>query len=273
MIECGFQDIAVPERQEKPRTLGVTMMIDWGMPPGDQKDVIASSGLYIDKAKIAAGIPRLMPHDLLKTKLAAYREAGISTANGGLLTELTLKQGTYEVLLQNLLEVGFEAVEVSENLAPLSRREKFDAVRTARQVYGLRVLGEVGRKEGSMTDDEIIQDVEIYLEAGVESVYLEAAEIFSGSTPRENLIGRLSDNFPPEALIFELPVTVLPGVTRDVKHKTAAHLVQLMGTEVNLANVEHDELYLLECIRRGLAGDTSHPGGAYRLAGIGNREF
>ncbi len=272
MAECGFQGISVPERQRKPRTLGLTMMIDWGMPPGQQDDVVAASSYYIDKVKIAAGIPRFMPWNLLKAKLAAYCEVGISTANGGLFTELTLQQGSYEVLLQNLVEVGFDAVEVSENLVPLSAREKSDAVRTARQVYGLRVLGEVGRKEGSMTDDEIIQDVEIYLEAGVESVYLEAAEIFSGSTPRENLIGRLSNNFPPEALIFELPVTVLPGVTRDMKHKTAAHLVQLMGTEVNLANVEHDELYLLECIRRGLAGDTSHPGGAYRLAGIGNQE-
>ncbi len=69
-----------------------------------------------------------------------------------------------------------------------------------------------------------------------------------------------------------LPVTVLPGVTCDIKHKTAAHLAQLKGTGVNFANVEHDELYLLECIRRGPGGDTSHSGGAYRLAVIGNRE-
>ncbi len=56
MAECGFQGISVPERQRKPRTLGLTMMIDWGMPPSQQKDVIASSGLYIDKARIATGI-------------------------------------------------------------------------------------------------------------------------------------------------------------------------------------------------------------------------
>ncbi len=270
MSGFGFQGIAVPGRQGKPRTRGLTMMIDWGMPLDRQDGVVAASGIYIDKAKIAAGIPRVMPLDLLKAKLAAYREAGISTANGGLFTELALQQGSYDVLLRDLVEIGFDAVEVSENLAPLSARQKTDAVRKARDAYGLRVLGEVGRKEGRMTDDEIIRDVATYLAAGAESVYLEAAEIFAGSTPRERLIGRLNDGFQPEALIYELPVTVLPGVTRDMKHKTAARLVQLMGTEVNLANVEHDELYLLECIRRGLAGDTSHPGGAYRLAGIGN---
>ncbi len=270
MTESGFRGVAVPERQEKPRTRGLTMMIDWGMPLGQQRDVVAGTGHYIDKAKIAAGIPRLMPQDYLKAKLATYREAGISTANGGLFTELALKQGTYDVLLRGLVEIGFDAVEVSENLAPLSVQEKAEAVRKARQVYDLRVLGEVGRKEGTMTDDEIILDVATYLEAGAESVYLEAAEVFPMSGPREQLIHRLTDGFPPEVLIFELPVTVLPGVTRDIKHKTATRLVQLMGTEVNLANVEHDELYLLECIRRGLAGDTSHRAGAYRLAGIGS---
>jgi phosphosulfolactate synthase len=44
--------------------------------------------------------------------------------------------------------------------------------------------------------------------------------------------------------------------------------VKRFGTEVNLANVEWDEIYITEIVRRGMAGDTSHPQGAYRLAGI-----
>lgn len=265
----AFANIAVPERQNKPRSRGVTMMIDWGIPMGQQTDIIAAQGHLVDKAKIAAGIPRFMPVELLKQKLGAYRAAGISTANGGLFTELSLKQGSYDVLLAELAELGFDSVEVSENLIALSAKEKSDAVRHARETYGLKVLGEVGRKEGKMTDDEIMEDVETYLTAGAESVYLEAAELFEGDTAREGLIKRLTGAFPAESLIFELPVNVLPGMTDAIKHKTASKLVATLGTEVNLANVEHYEVYLLECIRRGLAGDTNHPGGAYRLAGIG----
>ncbi|SFF24685.1 (2R)-phospho-3-sulfolactate synthase (ComA) [Sulfitobacter brevis] len=104
------------------------MMIDWGIPLGQQKDILASQGHLVDKAKIAAGIPRFMPVDLLKQKLSAYRDAGISTANGGLLTELTLKQGTYDAMLAEMVEVGFDAVEVSENLVPLSAAAKTEAV-------------------------------------------------------------------------------------------------------------------------------------------------
>ena len=68
--------------------------------------------------------------------------------------------------------------------------------------------------------------------------------------------------------MFELPVVVLPDVTRDYKHRVCAWLVKQFGTEVNLANVEWDEVYITEIIRRGMAGDTSHPQGAYRLAGM-----
>ncbi len=269
MNHLAFSEIPVPARQEKPRSRGITMMIDWGIPAAQQSDIIASAGHLIDKAKVAGGIPRFMPIDFLKSKLEVYRDAGISTANGGLFTELALKQGTYDTLLSELCELGFDSVEVSENLITLSASEKTTAIRHARQAYGLRVLGEVGRKEGTMSDDEIIEDVQTCLSAGAESVYLEAYEMFDGPNPREELIHRLSENFPPETLIFELPVVILPGTTRDIKHQVAARMVSILGTEVNLANVEHDELYLLECVRRGLAGDTSHPAGAYRLAGIG----
>lgn len=245
-------------------------MIDWGIPEAQQADIIASAGHLIDKAKVAGGIPRFMPCELLKRKLNAYREAGISTANGGLFTELALQQCTYDILLSELCEFGFAAVEVSENLVALSTSEKSEAVRHARQAYGLQVLGEVGRKEGAMSDDGTIEDVETYLNAGAVAVYLEAYEMFDGPSPREALIRRLSENFPPEVLIFELPVVILPGTTRDIKHQVAARMVAILGTEVNLANVEHDELYVLEIVRRGMAGDTSHSEGAYRLAGIGS---
>jgi phosphosulfolactate synthase len=65
---------------------------------------------------------------------------------------------------------------------------------------------------------------------------------------------------------------VLPDVTRDYKHRICAWLVKQFGTEVNLANVEWDEIYITEIVRRGMAGDTSHPQGAYRLAGIVSAE-
>ena len=100
---------------------------------------------------------------------------------------------------------------------------------------------------------------------------LEAHELFHGEI-RQEVIDVLVKRVPLEKLMFELPVVVLPDVTRDYKHRTCAWLVKNFGTEVNLANIEWDEVYITEIIRRGMAGDTSHPQGAYRLAGIEKTE-
>ena len=92
--EFAFSSIPIPEREEKPRKKGLTMMIDWGIPLGLQKDCLEGQGLYVDEAKIAGSIHRVMPADYLKKKIAAYQAEDIFTFPGGLFTELAIAQGT-----------------------------------------------------------------------------------------------------------------------------------------------------------------------------------
>ncbi len=262
-----FSQIPIPERQSKPRSQGLTMMIDWGLPLGLQRDCIETNGFYVDEAKIAAGIPRVMPADLLKKKIELYRNHQIPCFPGGLFTELAIAQGNYEQFLEEALKAGFRAIEVSDNLLTLSAGDKRRHIRRAAEDFGLTVMGEVGRKEGSLSGDELIADVENCLEAGATLVLLEAHELFHGEI-RQDVIEALTRRVPEKKLMFELPVVVLPDVTREYKHRVCAWLVRHFGTEVNLANVEWDEIYFTEIVRRGMGGDTSHPDGAYRLAGI-----
>lgn len=267
----AFEQIPVPERQAKPRSAGLTMMIDWGLPLGLQEDCLDSQGLYVDEAKIAAGIARVMPANLLKNKIAAYSKHDIPCFPGGLFTELAIAQGNYEQFLDEAKKAGFGAIEVSDNLLKLSPTEKKQNIRLAVEKFDLKVMGEVGRKEGVLSGDDLIADVEICFEAGATLVLLEAHELFHGEI-RQNVIESLVKRVPLAKLMFELPVVVLPDVTRDFKHRICAWLVKQFGTEVNLANVEWDEVYITEIIRHGMAGDTSHPQGAYRLAGIETAE-
>lgn len=269
--QFAFDQIPIPDRQSKPRTRGFTMMIDWGLPLGLQKDCLASHGIYVDEAKIAGGIPRVMPADILKKKIAAYGNHEVPCFPGGLFTELAIAQGNYDNFLEEAKATGFFAIEVSDNLLTVNAKDKAAYIRRAVDDFGLSVMGEVGRKEGIMSDDELIADVENCLEAGASLVLLEAHELFHGDI-RQNAIDKLTRRVPLEKLMFELPVVVLPDVTRDYKHRICAFLVKQFGTEVNLANVEWDEIYITEIVRRGMAGDTSHPQGAYRLAGIVSAE-
>ena len=270
-VAYAFSQIPIPKRQEKPRSKGLTMMIDWGLPLGFQQDCLKTQGFYVDEAKIAAGIPRVMPAETVKKKIAAYASHKIPCFPGGLFTELAIAQGNYDHFLEAAKEVGFGAIEVSDNLLTLSPTDKKRYIRRAVGDFDLTVMGEVGRKEGSLSGDELIADVENCLEAGAALVLLEAHELFHGEI-RQDVIDALTQRVPKEKLMFELPVVVLPDVTRDFKHRVCTWLVQHFGTEVNLANVEWDEIYFTEIVRRGMGGDTSHPQGAYRLAGITTSE-
>lgn len=263
----GFGSIPVPERQAKPRTRGTTMMIDWGMGLARQRDTLESAGPYVDVAKVAATIPRVMPRDVLVRKVALYREHGVVPSIGGLFVELTWKQRTYARLLDEARELGFGAVEVSDNLLDFPPAEKAAAIRQCVDA-GLAAYGEVGRKEGALDDARFLADVDTCLQAGASAVFLEAHELFGHGEVRSALIAQIARRFPAERIVYELPVTILPGVHREYKHRITAWLVRELGTEVNLANVEWDELYVTEIVRRGMAGDTSHPQGAYRLAGF-----
>lgn len=267
----AFSCIPLPQRQMKPRTKGLTMMIDWGLPLSLQKDCLGAQGIYVDEAKLAASIPRVMPEEYLKKKIAAYQVEGIFTFPGGLFTELAIAQGNYEAFLEGAKEAGFSGIEVSDNLLQISSRDKRAVISRAANDYGLTVMGEVGRKEGCMTGEELIADVENCLEAGASLVLLEAHELFHGDI-RQDVLEEMGKRIPVEKLMFELPVTVLPDVTKSYKAKVLFWLVKHFGTEVNLANVEWDEIYFTEITRRGASGETSHSGGAYRLAGIDNKE-
>ncbi|MYF87197.1 MAG: hypothetical protein F4178_12795 [Rhodospirillaceae bacterium] len=261
--------VQMPVRQPKPRNRGLTMMIDWGLPPLHQADVVKTAGPFIDMAKIAGSIAGLMDEAVLLEKLRLYREADISTSQGGLFVELAVMQGRVQALFGNLARLGFDAVEVSDNLLDWSLEEKRRVIAAAREGLGLRVRGEVGEKEGTLTDSQVMADLDTCFEAGAALVFLEAYEFFSGERIRADLIQSIARRFGLERVIFELPVVILPGVSREFKHRVTAWLVGELGTEVNLANLEWDEIWIAEMTRRGAGGDTSHPGGAYRLAGPG----
>lgn len=264
----AYSNVPMPERQNKPRSKGQTMMIDWGIPYNLQLDLIESQGLYVDEAKIAGSIAGVMPEPYLEKKIKAYKNAGIFVFPGGLFAELALVQGTYENYLKESTSLGFSGIEVSDNLITLPPEKKRTAIKKAVD-FGLVVMGEVGRKEGGMSGDEIISDCELCLEAGCKCVLIEAHELFHGDI-REDVIDELMKRIPPERLMFELPVQYLPDVTKSYKTKILFWMVARFGTHVNLANVEWDEIYFTEISRRGASGDTSHPEGAYRLAGVEN---
>jgi phosphosulfolactate synthase len=126
-------------------------------------------------------------------------------------------------------------------------------IRKAIDNYGLAVLGEVVRKDAAMSNDDVLRDIAVCFDAGASSVYVEAYELFAGDKIRDDLVTEIAKNFAGMKIIYELPVVVLPGISREFKHRVCSWMVADFGSDVNLANVEWDEVWMTEMLRRRLA--------------------
>ena len=240
------------ERSEKPRTAGLTMVVDWGMGLNRQRDLQDSSGPYIDFAKVAVGVSRLLSGPLLQEKIDSYLATGIEPFPGGQYLEYAETEGKLERYFEAVAAAGYRWVEVSDNLLPATAAWKETTIRRAREEFGLKVLGEVGRKEGLENPIPLSDNARICLEAGARLILLEAAELLAGGAGTSAAIEMIVEAAGLEKVMFELPGPWVEGVTDTDVHRLRRGLIDRYGTEVNIGNVAPDDLMSLEAYRRGL---------------------
>jgi len=224
------------------------MIADWGLPPGRQRDLMSVAGPYVDLAKIAVGIGALFPIDILREKLQNYREHNITPFPGGQFIEHAVLNGKTDEYLQATVEAGFDCIEISDNLLDISLDDKFTLIEKAKHEYQLRILGEVGKKEGKQSSNDLSDDAVGCLAAGAEVVFLEAADFFSGEV-NETDLKKIIDRCGIEPLIFELPGPWIHGVTLSDVHEMTCWLLDRFGSEANIANVNVEDIFKLEALR------------------------
>jgi len=257
----AFPEIAIPDWPSKPRERGITMVADWGVGLGKQKDLIETGGYFVDLAKIVVAISRILPRETLARKIQLYKENQIQPFPGGQFLEIAILQKRVEEYCRAALEVGYEAVEVSDNAITLTAGEKRDVIRRAID-SGLRVIGEVGKKISATDMRELIADIQNTLEAGSWKVFVEAKEIF-GEELNEDLIKQLADSVDLSKLIFEIPLVSVQEVHHFQGYKMWVWLLETFGPEVNIANVEFDDPMKLATLRLGIGWDTTLKEGAF----------
>ena len=247
-----LQDL--PSRPKKPREHGITMMIDWGIGLRLQQDYLELAGEYIDLAKIAVGISGILRRDYLAKKIRVYQDYDAITFPGGGFLELAYQRGQVTPYLQAVVEMGYQAVEVSDNYIDLPAGEKIEIISRAQEEFGLRVLGEVGKKEEISDPQEMIADIHNCLKAGAWKVFVEARELFQEGF-KEELVLELSATVPIERLIFETPSTWAPGVHHYDQHQAWRWLIDHLGSNVNIANVDPPHLIELEVMRQDVGAE------------------
>ena len=239
----------IPERTQKPRQYGFTMVMDKGLSCRQTEDFLSVAGEHTDIVKLGWGTSFVTPN--LTDKLKIYADANMPVYFGGTLFEAFIARNQFEDYRKVLDKYGMEFCEVSDGSIEMPHDEKLNYVsKLAEQVT---VLSEVGSKDVDkiIPPYKWIELMQSELDAGAWKVIGEAREggnvgLFrSTGEVRSGLVEEILTKIPFEKIIWEAP-----------QKAQQVWFIKLLGTNVNLGNIAPQEAIPLETIRLGLRGDT-----------------
>ena len=241
----------IPERTEKPRQKGLTMVMDKGLSLRQVEDFLELGAGYTDIVKLGWATSFVTPN--LKEKLALYRSYNIPVYFGGTLFEAFIVRNQFDDYRRVLDQYGMEYAEVSDGSLEMHQDDKCEYIRTLAQQ--VTVLSEVGSKDEAkiIPPYKWIKLMKMELEAGAWKVIGEAREsgnvgLFrSSGEVRQGLVEEILTEIPEEHILWEAP-----------QKSQQVWFVKLVGANVNVGNIAPHDVISLETIRLGLRSDTFH---------------
>ena len=247
----NFNLTQIPERTAKPRTFGLTMVMDKGLSLEDARNFISAAAPHVDIVKLGFGTSFVTPN--LRAKIELYQAAGLPVYFGGTLFEAFLIRNQFDDYVKVLRDYNIQHVEVSDGSITIPHTEKCGYIEKLAKEF--TVLSEVGSKDAEhiIPPYKWIELMRGELEAGATYVIAEAREsgnvgIYRGSGEvREGLVQEILTQIPSEKIIWEAP-----------QKAQQLYFLELVGCNVNLGNLAPHEMISLEAMRIGLRGDTFH---------------
>ena len=245
----NFNLTQIPERTAKPRSNGITMIMDKGLSIPEVHNFMSVAGPHIDVIKLGFGTAYVTPN--LREKIQAYQSYGIPIYFGGTLFEAFLIRNQFDDYLNICKDYGINYVEVSDGSISIPHPEKCGYIEKLTQHF--TVLSEVGSKDAAhiIPPYKWIELMRAELEAGSTYVIAEAREagnvgIYRGTGEvREGLVQEILTQIPAEKILWEAP-----------QKAQQLYFLELIGCNVNLGNIAPNEVIALEAMRIGLRGDT-----------------
>ncbi len=243
----GFLDL--PPRSPKPRTAGLTHVIDKGLNLREIEGLFDTAGEYVDVVKLGWGTSYVTRN--LEKKIALYRSLATPVVCGGTLFEAAVVRGRLDEYRRWLADNRFSHVEVSDGTIELPRERKLELI--AELARDFVVLSEVGSKDAEVVyaPYQWVEWIRADLQAGAWKVITEGREggtagIFRPTGEmRTGLIDEIVHGIDVGDIIFEAPTKA-----------SQAWFVSHLGPEVNLGNIPPEEVIPLETLRLGLRADT-----------------
>ncbi len=245
----NFNLIHIPERTEKVRSKGITMVMDKGLSLNEAKNLVSACGHLIDFVKLGFGTSAISND--VRNKIQVYRDANIKTYLGGTLFEAFIIRDQLADYCELIEKWELDTVEISDGSILMDHEKKCDYISSFAKKF--TVLSEVGCKDAkvSLDDTQWIHMMKKEIQSGSNFVIAEAREsgnvgIYNSDGGANNqLISHLIQEIEAEKILWEAP------------HKPQqVWFIKQLGANVNLGNISPNEVIALETLRLGLRGDT-----------------
>jgi phosphosulfolactate synthase len=245
----NFNLSQIPDRKQKPRQYGLTMVMDKGLSVNEARNFMNATHPHVDLVKLGFGTSFVTLN--LSEKLEVYSSFDVPVYFGGTLFEAFLIRNQFDDYINVCKKYGITYMEVSDGSITIPHAEKCGYIEKLTK-YGT-VLSEVGSKDAShiIPPYKWIELMKAELEAGSSYVIAEAREtgnvgIYRGSGEvREGLVQEILTQIPAEKIIWEAP-----------QKTQQLYFIELVGCNANLGNIAPSEVIPLEAMRIGLRGDT-----------------
>lgn len=245
----NFNLAQMPDRNQKPRTDGITMVMDKGLSINEVHNFMSIAQPHVDLVKLGFGTSFVTPN--LREKIEVYQSYDIPVYFGGTLFEAFLIRNQFEDYIAICKDYNISYMEVSDGSISIPHAEKCGYIEKLTR-YGT-ILSEVGSKDAAhiIPPYKWIELMRAELEAGATYVIAEAREsgnvgIYRGSGEvREGLVQEILTQIPGERILWEAP-----------QKGQQLYFLELLGCNVNLGNIAPSEVISLEAMRVGLRGDT-----------------
>jgi len=239
----------IPKRPAKPRSNGLTMIMDKGLSLNEAENMIVLKSELTDIVKLGFGTSLLTRY--IDKKISLYREAGIDVYTGGTLFEAFIVRNQLDDFYRLMDKLKLEMVEVSDGCIQMEHEKKCELIHKLSKDF--KVISEIGSKDESLTieDDKWISHMKKELEAGSWKVIAEAREggnvgmFETDGEIKEQLIKKITKEIDQSNILWEAPLK-----------KQQVWFINELGTNVNLGNISPNSIISLECLRLGLRGDT-----------------
>lgn len=258
----AFEFIKVEELPPKPRKKSVVEIRGSYYSPVTipyLKGLFEIAGDYIDGFKWAGGSFRIHPEEVVKKINALCHQYDIYVNTGGWV-ERVITDGKTAVdrYFEECRKLGFDKIEVSNGIAPISTKDMVAMVKKIREV-GLMPKPEVSFMKGAgagthikdykpeyKPNEEVFAEIQAYLDEGVEMIMFESegiTEDLPGDTWRTDLVEAVTKKFGFELFMFEASD---PQVFK--------WYLQQFGKDVNLF-VDHSQIVEFQCWRAKVWGN------------------